>query len=95
MLQDGSSPFKCRAGGRYLYVDEFGDVSYCSQRRGIPGIDFLDYTADDVEREFYRAEGLRSAVHDRLCAPRVGVRRMARATEPVSRASYCLSTGRA
>src|SRR6185436_19455472 len=47
MLRDGSSPFKCRAGGRYLYVDEFGLVSYCSQRRGAPGIDLLDYTADD------------------------------------------------
>lgn len=57
MLRDGSSPFKCRAGGRYLYVDEFGAVSYCSQRRGSPGIDILDYTADDIEREFYRAKG--------------------------------------
>jgi MoaA/NifB/PqqE/SkfB family radical SAM enzyme len=57
MLQDGSSPFKCRAGGRYLYVDEFGKVSYCSQRRGEPGIDLLDYTPDDVEREFYTVKG--------------------------------------
>ncbi len=57
MLQDGSSPFKCRAGGRYLYVDEFGLVSYCSQRRGTPGIDLLDYTPDDVERGFYEPKG--------------------------------------
>ncbi len=57
MLHDGSSPFKCRAGGRYLYVDEFGLVSYCSQRRGAPGIDLLDYTADDVERGFYTPKG--------------------------------------
>jgi len=57
MLRDGSSPFKCRAGGRYLYVDEFGLVSYCSQRRGAPGIDMLEYTADDVEREFYTPKG--------------------------------------
>jgi hypothetical protein len=57
MLQDGSSPFKCRAGGRYLYVDEFGKVNYCSQRRGEPGVDLLDYTADDVEREFYTPKG--------------------------------------
>jgi len=49
MLQDGSAPFKCRAGGRYLYVDEFGKVNYCSQRRGEPGIDLLDYTGDDVD----------------------------------------------
>jgi hypothetical protein len=57
MLEDGTSPFKCRAGGRYLYVDEFGLVSYCSQRRGAPGIDLLDYTADDVERGFYEPKG--------------------------------------
>lgn len=57
MLRDGSAPFKCRAGGRYLYVDEFGLVSYCSQRRGTPGIDLLEYTTADVEREFYTRKG--------------------------------------
>ncbi len=57
MLRAGTSPFKCRAGGRYLYVDEFGLVSYCSQRRGSPGIDLLDYTPDDVERGFYAPKG--------------------------------------
>lgn len=57
MLRDGSAPFKCRAGGRYLYVDEFGLVSYCSQRRGAPGIDLLDYTPGDVERGFYTPKG--------------------------------------
>lgn len=57
MLQDGASPFKCRAGGRYLYVDEFGTVNYCSQRRGEPGTDVLEYTADDVAREFYTPKG--------------------------------------
>ena len=60
MLRDGSAPFKCRAGGRYLYVDEFGLVSYCSQRRGSPGIDLLDYTADDVERGFNTPKGCES-----------------------------------
>jgi MoaA/NifB/PqqE/SkfB family radical SAM enzyme len=57
MLSEGESFFKCRAGGRYLYVDEFGLVSYCSQRRGSPGIDLLEYHADDVEREFYTPKG--------------------------------------
>ena len=57
MLREGAAPFKCRAGGRYLYVDEFGIVSYCSQRRGSPGIDMLNYTAEDVEREFYTPKG--------------------------------------
>jgi MoaA/NifB/PqqE/SkfB family radical SAM enzyme len=57
MLADGSASFKCRAGARYLYVDESGCVSYCSQRRGDPGIDLLAYTAEDVEREFYQPKG--------------------------------------
>jgi MoaA/NifB/PqqE/SkfB family radical SAM enzyme len=57
MLRNGAARFKCRAGGRYLYVDEFGLVSYCSQRRGMPGIDLLSYTADDVEREFNTPKG--------------------------------------
>ena len=60
MLRDGSAPFKCRAGGRYLYVDEFGLVSYCSQRRESPAIDLLAYTADDVERGFYTPKGCES-----------------------------------
>ncbi|HEY3666788.1 MAG TPA: radical SAM protein, partial [Polyangiaceae bacterium] len=30
ILQTGSAPFKCRAGSRYLYVDEFGDIHWCS-----------------------------------------------------------------
>jgi MoaA/NifB/PqqE/SkfB family radical SAM enzyme len=45
MLAGGRAPFKCRAGGRYLYVDEHGLVSYCSQRRGEPGVPVLDYGA--------------------------------------------------
>jgi len=57
LLEDGSSPFKCRAGGRYLYVDEHGLVSYCSQRRNEPGIDILSYTQDRVEREFNTPKG--------------------------------------
>ena len=57
MLRGGSAPFKCRAGGRYLYVDELGLVSYCSQRRGSPGIDLLEYTPDDVEQAFETPKG--------------------------------------
>jgi MoaA/NifB/PqqE/SkfB family radical SAM enzyme len=52
--------WKCRAGSRYLYVDEDGIVSYCSQMRGIPGIPLEEYTRGDVVREY----GARKA-----CAP--------------------------
>jgi MoaA/NifB/PqqE/SkfB family radical SAM enzyme len=52
--------WSCRAGSRYLYVDEDGLVDYCSQMRGVPGIPLEDYTRADLEREY----GTRKA-----CAP--------------------------
>jgi MoaA/NifB/PqqE/SkfB family radical SAM enzyme len=48
MIRTGRSDWKCRAGARYLYIDEFGIVSYCSQRRGEPGIPLLEYGRDQI-----------------------------------------------
>ncbi len=44
--------WSCRAGARYLYVDEHGLVSYCSQQRGQPGIPLLEYAKADIRREY-------------------------------------------
>ncbi|HEY7511642.1 MAG TPA: radical SAM protein [Vicinamibacteria bacterium] len=44
--------WSCRAGSRYLYVDEDGLVSYCSQWRGVPGVPLREYTRADVRREY-------------------------------------------
>lgn len=44
--------WKCRAGARYLYVAEDGKVHWCSQQRGYPGIPLLQYTREDLRREF-------------------------------------------
>ena len=52
--------WRCRAGSRYLYVDEFGMVSYCSQQRGYPGIPVADYTTELVKKEF---------LTEKSCAP--------------------------
>ena len=52
--------WRCRAGARYLYIDEFGRVQYCSQQRGRLDIPLRDYTVEDIRREF----GTR-----KLCAP--------------------------
>ncbi|MGI4829654.1 MAG: radical SAM protein [Janthinobacterium lividum] len=49
--------WRCRAGSRYLYVDENGIVSYCSQQRGYPGIPVSEYLKSDVEREFLVEKG--------------------------------------
>ena len=57
MLQGGTAPWRCRAGARYLYIDEFGKVAYCSQRRTEPGTSLLDYTRDDLKREYDRPKG--------------------------------------
>ena len=52
--------WRCRAGGRYLYICEFGLVHYCSQQRGYPGVPLAGYTTADVKREF---------LTEKSCAP--------------------------
>lgn len=57
ILSEGRAPFKCRAGSRYLYVDEFGDVHWCSQTRGVFRKALADYNADDLKQQFYTRKG--------------------------------------
>jgi MoaA/NifB/PqqE/SkfB family radical SAM enzyme len=52
--------WRCRAGARYLYVDEAGMVHWCSQQRGTPGIPLMDYTHEDMRREY---------ITEKWCAP--------------------------
>ena len=56
--------WRCRAGARYLYICEDGLVHYCSQQRGYPGKPLLEYTVEDIRREYRTAKG---------CAPRCTV----------------------
>ncbi len=53
MIREGSAPFKCRAGSRYLYVDENGVVNWCSQTRDVFRKNLMEYTDADLKREFY------------------------------------------
>ncbi len=53
ILQGGTAPFKCRAGSRYLYVDEFGDIHWCSQTRGVFQKPLLEYSQSDLKTQFY------------------------------------------
>ncbi len=53
MIEQGKAPFKCRAGSRYLYVDEAGLVSWCSQTRSVFSKPLMDYGLVDLRREFY------------------------------------------
>src|SRR5580700_2799853 len=47
-----TNDWRCRAGGRYLYICENGLVHYCSQQRGYPAVPLAQYTTADVKREF-------------------------------------------
>ena len=55
-----TNDWRCRAGGRYLYICELGLVHYCSQQRGYPGVPLSEYRTADVKREF---------LTEKSCAP--------------------------
>lgn len=55
-LKTGKAPFKCRAGGRYLYVDEFGDAHWCSQTRQLFSKSLESYTLQDLKEQFSLAK---------------------------------------
>jgi len=52
--------WRCRAGARYLYIDEDGLVHYCSQQRGYPAVPLESYTKEDIRREY---------LTEKSCAP--------------------------
>ena len=45
--------WRCRAGGRYLYICEDGLVHYCSQQRGYPAVPLENYSKKDIRREYF------------------------------------------
>lgn len=53
LVRDGTAPFKCRAGSRYLYIDEFGNVNWCSQTRTIWSKSLTSYTRADLREQFH------------------------------------------
>ena len=54
LIRQGSAPFKCRAGSRYLYIDEYGMVNWCSQTRTVWSKPLMGYTRNDLREQFYR-----------------------------------------
>jgi MoaA/NifB/PqqE/SkfB family radical SAM enzyme len=60
-IADGRpNEWRCRAGARYLYVCEDGLVHYCSQQRGYPATPLMEYTVEDIRREY---------LTEKSCAP--------------------------
>jgi MoaA/NifB/PqqE/SkfB family radical SAM enzyme len=64
IAQGRENGWRCRAGARYLYVCEDGLVHYCSQQRGYPAKPLMEYTLEDIRREYRTAKS---------CAPRCTV----------------------
>ena len=64
IAQGRENEWRCRAGARYLYVCEDGLVHYCSQQRGYPAKPLLEYTVEDIRREYRTVKS---------CAPRCTV----------------------
>ena len=64
IAQGRENNWRCRAGARYLYICEDGLVHYCSQQRGYPAKPLMDYTVEDIRREYRTAKS---------CAPRCTV----------------------
>ena len=53
LIGAGSAPFHCRAGARYLYVDEFGSAHWCSQTQSVFARDLMDYDYAELRRQFH------------------------------------------
>lgn len=60
LLQGERPTWKCRAGSRYLYVDEFGKVQYCATQRGRLDKPIEEYTREDVRRQSKTYKGCES-----------------------------------
>jgi MoaA/NifB/PqqE/SkfB family radical SAM enzyme len=57
-LLSGEKPdWTCRAGSRFLYVDEHGTVELCSGQRGRIGKDVESFTAEDMEANRTQPKG--------------------------------------
>lgn len=52
LVRGDTAPFKCRAGSRYLYIDEYGHVNWCSQTREVWSKPLKDYTINDLKEQF-------------------------------------------
>src|SRR5258707_13596857 len=58
LVKNGSAPFKCRAGSRYLNIDEYGKVKGGSRTRKAWPKALRDYTFADLRGQ---------SIHDKSC----------------------------
>jgi len=72
-LLEGQRPaWKCGAGSRFIYVDEWGQVQFCSAQRGRLGKPVTEYTREDAlaHRDTYKGceSGCSLLCHYRDCS---------------------------
>ena len=63
LIQTGEAQFRCRAGARYLYIDELGMVRWCAQTRTSFGKTLSAYAVEDLRQHFYSEK----ACSDQCC----------------------------
>jgi hypothetical protein len=61
LLREGRAPFRCRAGSRYLYIDERGFAHWCAQTMRDFGKPLDEYGPEDLRRQFYTAKACNAA----------------------------------
>ena len=57
LLQGKKPQWKCRSGSRYLYVDEFGLVQYCSSQRNRLNKPLAEYKLKDLKQQSQQYKG--------------------------------------
>jgi hypothetical protein len=60
LLRRERPEWHCRAGSRFVYVDEFGNVQFCSAQRGRLGTSVLEYTREDLRTRSQSHKGCES-----------------------------------
>ncbi|MEO0373732.1 MAG: radical SAM protein [Cyanobacteria bacterium P01_A01_bin.17] len=60
LLQGQQPEWICRAGSRFLYIDEFGLTQYCSSQRNRLNKPITDYTRADLQAQFQKQKGCES-----------------------------------
>ncbi len=60
LLQGHQPDWICRAGSRFLYIDEFGLTQYCSSQRNRLNKPITDYTRADLQEQFQQRKGCES-----------------------------------
>lgn len=61
LLEGGVAPFRCRAGSRYLYIDEHGLAHWCAQTMDRFARPLGEYDAEELRRQYYTAKDCNAA----------------------------------